>query len=83
MISSEGTQFGLDLGVVEVDGGNFQAAKFLSEARRAQASQFSGFAQRKLSNLEESDGQLEAQLLFDNGARLSACQQKIVGISHS
>jgi hypothetical protein len=83
MISSEGTQFGLDLGVVEVDGGDLQTAKLLPEARCAQARQFCGFAQLKLANLEESDSQLKPQPLFDGGARPSACQQKIVRITHS
>jgi hypothetical protein len=59
MAFSEGTQFGVDFGIVEVDGGNFQAAQFLPEARFAQASQFGGFAQGKLADLEEADGQLE------------------------
>jgi hypothetical protein len=56
MASSEGTQFGLDFGIVEVDGGNFKAAKFVTEASFAQAGQFGSFAQRKLANLEEPDG---------------------------
>ncbi len=54
MISSEGTQFGLDLGVIEVDGGNLQTAKLLPEARCTQARQFRGFAQCKPANLESS-----------------------------
>jgi hypothetical protein len=80
IISPEGTQFGLDFGGVEVDGGNFQTAKFLPEARGAEARDFSGFAQRKLANLEETNGQFKAQMLFDNGAWLPACQQKVVRI---
>lgn len=64
MISPEGTQFGLDLGVVEVDGGNLETTEFLSKAGPAQSSQFSGFAQRKLAHFKKPDGQLEAQLIF-------------------
>jgi hypothetical protein len=82
MASSEGTQFGLDFRIVEVNGGNLKAAEFLAEARFAQASQFGSFAQRKLAHLKEPDGQLETQLIFEGGARFPTRQQKIIRILH-
>jgi hypothetical protein len=80
MTSSEGTQFGFDFGIVEVDGGNFKAAKLVTEMRLAQPSQLGCFAQGKLSHLEKSDGQLETQLIFEGGPRFSARQQEVVWI---
>jgi len=74
MASSEGTQFGLDFGVVEVDGGNFEAAKLVTEAIFAQACQLRSFAQRKLADLEEPNGQLETQFIFEDGTRFPARQ---------
>jgi hypothetical protein len=76
----EGTQLGLDFGIVEVDGGNFTTAKFITKARSAQPSQFGSFAQRKLANLKEPNGQFETQWIFNGRSRFPARQQKVVRI---
>ena len=52
MAFSEGTQFGLDFGIVEINGWNIETAKLLAEPRFALASQFSSFTEGELAYLE-------------------------------
>ncbi len=72
MSSSEGTQFGLDFLLVQIHDGHFHPAQLVRKPNPVPPGQFGGFAERKLSDLEEPDGQLKLQFPLDFDSRLAA-----------
>src|SRR5207244_3747367 len=61
IIPSEGTQFGLNLLVVQVHDRHLEPAQFTSEEHAVQPSKFGCFPERELSDFEKTDGKLEFQ----------------------
>ena len=80
MSSSAGTQFGLNFLVVQIHNRHLHPAQFIRKQNPVPAGKFSRFTQRKLPNLEESDGQLELHFPLDLDSRLAARHQQVVGI---
>jgi hypothetical protein len=81
MISSEGTQFGLDFLVVQVHDWYFHPAQFIGEPQPVHADEFRRLSERKLAKFKEADGQLECQFFFHRLTWLAAGDQEVVGIS--
>lgn len=81
MSSSAGTQFGFDFLVVQIHDGHLHPAQFVRKPNPVPPGQFGSFAERKLADLEEPDGQLELHFPLDFDSRLAARDQQIVGYS--
>jgi hypothetical protein len=80
MISSDGTQFGLDLLVVQVDYWNLQAAQLVGKPKPVPSSEFRSLAQREMPDFEESNGELQPQLAFYLATRFAARHKQIIRI---
>ena len=82
MISSEGTQFGLDFLVVQVHQRDFHPAQLVGETKPVHAGEFRRFAERKSPHLEKADGQLKGKLFLNGLARFAAGDQQVVRVLH-
>ena len=80
MISSEGTQFGLDFLVVQVHHRDFHPPKLVGEPHPVHADEFGRLAEGKLTHLEEPDGQLQRQLCLHRLTLLATGDQEVIGI---
>jgi len=79
MICSEGTEFNLDFRLVQIHHRDFHLAQGVAKAQLVPTGPFGGLAQGELADLEEADGELKRQLLFDFAARPAARYEQSSG----
>jgi hypothetical protein len=80
MISSDGTQFGLDFLVVEIYDWHLHPAQFVSEQEPVPTRKFGRLAQRELPDLEKADRKLKLQLALNFTSRFPARQEQVIRI---
>ena len=80
MISSDGTQFGFDFFLVQVDDRDFHSSQLVCELHPVHPDELCRFSERELSDLEKTDSQLKFQFSLYGAPRLAAGNQQIVGV---